>query len=156
MGFLWNIMDRETRYLITSKLTEKRDVYAAIDAFKEAAKNAHGITPEKVHTDALRHYHSGVKVFPNAERVQSGIRKKTANNNRIERLNGTVRERTKVLRGLKTVETPIIDGQRIQYNFVKPHIALCGKTPAEASGIKLKGVNKWTTLIDNALKRTNY
>lgn len=149
MGFLWNIMDRETRYLIASKLTEKRDVHAAIAAFQEAARNAHGITPEKVHADSLRHYHSGVKVFPNAERVQSGIRKKTANNNRIERLNGTVRERTKVLRGLKTVETPIIDGQRIQYNFVKPHIALEGKTPGEVAGLDVKG---WKELLEHAIK----
>ncbi|UVS69099.1 DDE-type integrase/transposase/recombinase [Nitrososphaera viennensis] len=152
MGFLWNIMDRETRFLIASKLTEKRDVVAAIDAFKEAAKNAHGITPEKVHTDALRHYHSGVKVFPNAERVQSGIRKKTANNNRIERMNGTVRERTKVLRGLKTVETPIIDGQRIQYNFVKPHIALDGKTPGQVAGLD---VNGWKELLGRAVRGSN-
>lgn len=33
--------------------------------------------------------------------------------------------------------TPIAEGQRIQYNFVKPHMALDGKTPANAAGLEL-------------------
>ncbi|MEO9363582.1 MAG: DDE-type integrase/transposase/recombinase [Nitrososphaera sp.] len=149
MGFIWNIMDRETRYLIASKLTQKRDVHAAIAAFKEAAANAHGIAPDTVHTDSLRHYHSGVKVFPDTKRVENcGIRKRHDNNNRVERLNGTLRERTKVQRGLKTVKTPIAEGQRIQYNFVKPHMALEGKTPGEVAGLGIKG---WIELLGSAL-----
>lgn len=149
MGFIWNVMDRETRYPIASKLTQQRDVHAAIAAFKEAAANAHGITPETVHTDSLRHYHSGVKVFPDAKRIENcGIRKRHGNNNRVERLNGTLRERTKVQRGLKTVQTPIAEGQRIQYNFVKPHMALEGKTPGEVAGLSVKG---WRELLGSAL-----
>jgi hypothetical protein len=54
---------------------------------------------------------------------------------------------------LETAKTPIAEGQRIHYNFVKPHMALEGKTPAEASGIKLEEMkNKWLTLIQNASK----
>jgi hypothetical protein len=74
-----------------------------------------------------------------------------ANNNRIERLNGTLRERVKVSRGWKTGKTPIAEGQRIHYNFVKPHMALKGETPADASGIKLEGDNnRWMALLRNA------
>jgi hypothetical protein len=58
-----------------------------------------------------------------------------ANNNRIERLNGTLRERTKVTRGWKTGKTPIAEGQRIHYNFVKPHMGLNGETPAKKAGM---------------------
>jgi putative transposase len=77
-----------------------------------------------------------------------------ANNNRVERLNGTLRERTKVSRGWKTGKTPIAEGQRIHYNFVKPHQALEGQTPAEASVIKLEEEkNKWLTLIQNAINK---
>ena len=64
-----------------------------------------------------------------------GIEKPHANNNRIERLNGTLRERIKVQRGWKTMKTPLAEGQRIQYNFVKPHMALEGQTPAQAAGV---------------------
>ncbi len=34
------------------------------------------------------------------------------------------------------------------HNFVRPYMALDGKTPAEACGITIKGKNKWKTLIE--------
>jgi len=155
IGMVWNIMDRETLFLIVSKLTLNRGIDDTIAAFREAAENAHGIIPLKVYTDSLRHYNNGIaKNFPDAERITNcGIRKAYANNNRVERLNGTLRERTKVTRGWKTGKTPIAEGQRIHYNFVKPHMGLEGKTPAELAGIKIEGENKWITLIRNASKK---
>ena len=54
------------------------------------------------------------------------------------------------MRGLKKRRTPILEGMQTYYNFVRPHIALDGKTPAEACGIKVEGENKWLTLIQNA------
>ena len=74
-------------------------------------------------------------------------RKQHANNNRIERLNGTLRKRVKVHHGWKTVKTQLAEGQRIQYNFVKPHMALEGKTPANAAGMNIKG---WKKLLELA------
>lgn len=44
-------------------------------------------------------------------------------------------------------EDPLAEGQRIHYNFVKPHIALQGQTPAEAAGITVESDNKWLGLI---------
>ena len=72
--------------------------------------------------------------------------------NRIERMNGTLRERVKVQRGWKSMSTPLAEGARIQYNFVKPHIALEGQTPAQAAGIDVNGKNKWMELLKNSLK----
>jgi hypothetical protein len=69
------------------------------------------------------------------------------------RLGWSLRERTKVTRGWKTGKTPIAEGQRIHYNFVKPHMALDGKTPAEASGISIEAKNKWEELIIKAMER---
>ena len=54
------------------------------------------------------------------------------------------------MRGLKTKETSILTGMQIFHNFIRPHEALNGKTPAEACGIEIKGENKWKTLIENA------
>ncbi|MGI0015185.1 MAG: hypothetical protein ACREBU_17360 [Nitrososphaera sp.] len=51
---------------------------------------------------------------------------------------------TKVQRGWKTAKTPLAEGNRIQYNFVKPHMALDGKTPAEVARIDAKG---WKELL---------
>lgn len=72
------------------------------------------------------------------------------NNNTMERANGEVRDREKVMRGLKVKETPILPGYQIFHNFMRPHQSLNGETPAEASGIEVVGENKWITLIQNA------
>jgi hypothetical protein len=59
-------------------------------------------------------------------------------------------ERNKVMRSLKKTDSPIIDGQRIYYNYVKPHQGLDGKTPAEKAGIGIGDENKWLGLIKKA------
>jgi len=46
-------------------------------------------------------------------------------------MNGEIRDREKVMRGLKRKDTPIIEGYKIYHNFVRPHEALDGKTLAE-------------------------
>lgn len=70
----------------------------------------------------------------------------------MERLNGEIRDREKVMRGLKKMDTPIIEGYKIYHNFVRPHQALDGKTPADIASITVEGQNKWITLIQNASK----
>jgi hypothetical protein len=80
---------------------------------------------------------------------QCGINKPHADNNRVERLNGTIRERTKVVRAWRKHKTPLAEGQRIQYNFVKPHMALDGQTPAKKAGIGIEGKNKWMKLLND-------
>lgn len=72
------------------------------------------------------------------------------NNNKMERMNGEVRDREKTMRGLKTKRTPILTGYQIFHNYIRPHEGLEGKTPTEACGIKIEGKNKWFTLIQNA------
>ena len=48
--------------------------------------------------------------------------------------------------------TPILTGYQLFHNYLRPHMALDNKTPAEACGIKINGNNKWITLIQNASK----
>jgi len=47
---------------------------------------------------------------------------------------------------------PVVTLVRIQYNFIKPHMALDGQTPAETAGLGLKGKNKWINLLDLAMR----
>jgi len=70
----------------------------------------------------------------------------------MERMNGELRQSEKVMRTLEKSDTLILIGMRIYHNFVKPQMALDGKTPADVAGIKVEGENKWTTLIQNASK----
>jgi hypothetical protein len=74
----------------------------------------------------------------------------THNNNKMERLNGEIRE--KVTRNLKKEDSPILTGYQIFHNYVRPHMALEGKTPAELAGIHIEGNDKWFTMIQNASK----
>jgi transposase-like protein len=82
-----DVMDRKTRFLLASKVSEARDINDAIAVFKEAIKNAHDKLPEQVLIDALRAYTQN-ETFPiKPEYVaKCGIAKLHNNDNRMERL----------------------------------------------------------------------
>jgi transposase InsO family protein len=67
------------------------------------------------------------------------------NNNRMERFNGELRDRENVKRNLKKPDTPILAGMQIFQNYVRPHMALDGKTPTEKAAIEIRGKDKWRT-----------
>lgn len=90
---------------MASQLSQKREIEDAREVFAEAKALAKTM-PSFVVTDGLRAYQDAFnKEFftlrnPRTMHVRlAGIRKET-NNNIIERLHGTLRERTKVMRGL--------------------------------------------------------
>jgi putative transposase len=72
------------------------------------------------------------------------------NNNKMERMNGEVRDREKTMRGLKKMDSRILKGYQLFHNYIREHEALDGKTPAEKCGIKIAGKNKWITIIQNS------
>jgi hypothetical protein len=86
------------------------------------------------------------------EHIRNITFKGERNNNKMERLNGEIRDREKVMRSLKRVDSPILSGIQIHHNFIRSHMALDGKTPSDMAGIKIEGNNKWITLIQNASK----
>ena len=65
-------------------------------------------------------------------------------------MNGEIRDREKVMRGLERKDSPILTGYQLFHNYIRSHKALDYKTPAEVAGIKVEGDNKWLTLIQNA------
>jgi hypothetical protein len=75
------------------------------------------------------------------------------NNNNMERMNGEIRDREKVVRGIKREDSPIIAGLQIYHNYVRSHMGLDGKTPADLAGIDVRGKDKWLTLIQNASRQ---
>lgn len=64
-------------------------------------------------------------------------------------MQGTLKERTKVMRGLKTLESmnDFLKGWVIHYNFFRPHLSLNDRTPAQVAGIKFPYAN-WKELIE--------
>ena len=49
------------------------------------------------------------------------------NNNRMERLNGTIRDREVAYRGIKTMSSPLFSGFQTFYNFSKKMVELARK-----------------------------
>ncbi len=153
----WNIMDRENRFLLANKVTRGRSFLQAREAFHEARQVAKE-APSIVITDALASYAGAyaenlTELQKIAHMSRSSIR--SGRNNRIERFHGSVREREKVMRSLKYQESgqELLDGYRVWYNFVRPHMALGGLTPAQASEVPLElGPNKTLALIRKATK----
>jgi len=70
------------------------------------------------------------------------------NTNLIERFQGILKSRTKVMRGLKTPETAlvILDGWLVYYNFFRPHEGLDNKTPAEKAGLNIS-LKDWLDVV---------
>jgi len=158
--YLYALMDDETRFWIAKevagdKFSKEATDYAS-NLFAQGKRIA-GKIPLTLITDGLHAYHLAWKrelhTFrrPQAKHVEHATWKKGVEDNRkMERLNGEIRDREKVMRGLKKPDTPIISGYQIYHNYVRPHEALNGRTPAEACGIEVRGQNKWVTLIQNA------
>ncbi len=162
LRWLWNVMDNQSRFWLVSQITEKREMIDARNVLAEAS-NLAKIRPLAIVTDGLRAYpHAISKEFhtmkaPRTQHVRvPNIRNRSYNNNMIERLHGTIRARNKTMRGLEDDKTAqaIIDGFRTYYNFIRPHMALDGKTPSENAGMKVTSDgNKWLSLIKKARQR---
>jgi len=157
MKYLFAMIDDETRYWIAQEVADTKQTHNAQKLFQMAQKVA-GKKPRTFITDGLQVYHDAyLREWLSIEDGWSEHVHKIMfegrdnhNNNKMERFNGEVRDREKVMRGLKTKETPILLGYQIFHNFMRPHEALDGKTPSEACGIQVEGKNKWITLIQNA------
>jgi transposase-like protein len=156
MKYLFALMDDETRFWIAQEIADSKYSHDARTLFKAGVQVA-GKKPMKIITDGLPAYHDAykkefwtLKKATRTEHIRHITLKGDHNNNKMERMNGEVRDREKTMRGLKTRNTTILSGYQLFHNYIRPHEGLNGKTPAEACGIKIEGENKWMTLIQNA------
>ena len=155
LKYLFALMDDETRYWIAQEVADSKDKHDARSLFKEAREIV-GRRPETLVTDGLQSYHDAFKkefftnTKPKSQHINAIKLSGSTNNNKMERINGEMRDREKTMRGLKKKDTPILQGMQIFHNYIRPHEGLDGMTPSEACGIEIKGDNKWITLIQNA------
>ena len=148
----WNVMDEDTRYILASHLSKRRDSRAATAVMRKAQKAAAN-TPKTVKTDKLGSYVGGIENVwgGDVQHIQSeGIRAEL-NNNLSERLQGTYRQRTKTLRGLDNAESGqvYLDGWTLTYNLFRLHEALDNKTPASAAKV-VTPYESWESVVEQA------
>ncbi len=152
MKYLFSMMDDQTRFWIAQQVADHEGESDVRPMFREARELA-GIEPRTLISDGAPNFHTAYKreFSPEMTRHISEIALDgERHNNKMERMNGEIRDREKTMRGLKVENTPILPGLQIYHNFVRPHESLNGKTPAEASGVKVEGADKFLTLIQNA------
>jgi len=156
LKYLFAMMDDETRFLIAQEVADSKNNHDARNLFRMAMEIAEK-KPTKLVTDGLPAYREAylkeyfTRELPRTIHESHITLKGDRNNNLMERLNGEIRDREKVVRGLKKNDSPLIDGYQIYHNYIRPHMGLDGQTPAEKCGIKVEGDNKWLTLIQNAV-----
>jgi transposase-like protein len=147
--YLWNILDYETRYHIASVLTEGRGAKEALEVIKNAIEKT-GKYPKQLVTDGLKSYSKALEVLKNLkiEHISNVGLASPENNNRIERLHGTIKNWTKNKRGMKTHSQELIEGYRFYYNHLRPNTALNERTPAETNQKA-----KWISILGNSVSK---
>jgi transposase-like protein len=148
--WMYDIIDDKTRFLLTTRMAFSRTTHDAEMLMKEAQSKA-GKTPKVIVTDKNSSYLDSIELTFGAdtEHVQSRpFTADTHSTQKIERWHETLKERTKVMKGLKTIDTAIqfVDGFLVHYNYFRGNEALDGKTPAEVAGIKFP-YKDWAEII---------
>lgn len=157
-AWLWNLADHDTRFLLASRVSKRRNVEDARAVFQDAKKMMVKRPLAVVH-DGLHAYNEAftnefyTNYGPRIENVRSVGQRDEGLNQMVERVNNTVRDREKTFRGMDNDRSAQImaDGIRINYNFIRPHMGLDGRTPAQVAGLDLglSGI-KWKELIKQA------
>jgi len=155
--WLYDIIDADTRFMLASRIAVARTTQDARSLMEQAAKAA-GKNPKVVLTDQNNSYLDGIELAYGADtehRQGSPFAVvKEDSTSLIERFHGTLKSRTKVMRGLKSLTTAqqFADGYLGFYNFLRGHEKLHGQTPAQAAGIDCP-FNTWSAVILNAKPR---
>ncbi len=161
MKYLYAMMDEQTRFWIAQEVAETKYT-ADVRPLFQLAKAVAGKAPKTLVSDGAANFHEAYnkefrtsRLETRTEHIRHVRLQGDYNNNKMERMNGELRDRERCMRTLEKADTPILKGMQIFHNYVRPHMALEGKTPAEAAGIKVEGENKWLTLIQNAARKSD-
>jgi len=150
--WFFDVIDAKTRYLLASRLATSRTIKEAALVMNEARKRA-GKSPKTIITDRLAAYIDGIElVFGSAAKhIQSKPFTDVNSTNIIERFQGTLKDRTKIIRGFKNMTTAelLTDAWLAHYNFFKEHESLGNIPPAQKMGIPTPFKN-WAEVISPA------
>jgi transposase-like protein len=155
--WLINVIDYHTRFLLASRLFSSRGIKEICLTFK-AAKDRAKKSPKLMLTDGLKSYIDGCeRVFGSDTKhvVTTPFERKELSTNIIERWHGTLKDRLKPMRGMDKSETHqlILEGFVFNYNYLRPHESLKGKTPAEAAKIHDFPYKSWLDVIKGQIPR---
>jgi transposase-like protein len=146
--WFFDVIDEKTRYLLASRLSESRTIKEAALVMNEAKRRA-GKAPKRIITDKLAAYIDGIELVFGADtkHVQGKPFTDINSTNIIERFHGTLKDRTKVVRGFKHMDTARLLTQAwlVHYNFFKEHETLGNVPPAVRMGAT--PVKDWAEVV---------
>lgn len=178
-----NCIDHQTKYITAHLFVEKRTLKTCIAFLRQIKITSYDQIlkrydqerkkPKKKRKlitfvcDGFTSYKTAwCKIFSRVSKLVSGVpiacrkHKLQHNNNAIERYNGKIKDRIKVMRGgFRSVQgaEAFLNLKHITHNFVNPHLQLKEKTPAEAAEIHLKlQRNKLLDLINKRAKKEHH
>ena len=145
--YIWFIIDSETRFVIGFHLSPHRDSPQAVSLFSEAAKLG---KPSAIVSDRYSAYKVPTKsIFGDAKHIRVQSFKDDISNNLIECFNKQFKAWYKTKQGFSSFESAnnFISMFVFFFNFVRPHSALNGLTPAQVAGLNLSKRRKREFLL---------
>ena len=119
-------MDHHTRFMITKLMAETKGTEDVDPMFKEAMMIADKIPALLISDGAMNFHRAWINnykaknfLWKDTEHILHIHMKGNKNNNRMERLNCTIRDREVTYRGIKKMGSPPFDGFQTFYNFSK-------------------------------------
>ena len=130
MKYLYAVMDDETRFWIAQEVADTKftaDLRPLFQKGKEIAEK----NPKTLITDGAPNFHEAYqqefytqRLETRTEHIQDIRMNGEVHNNKMERMNGEIRDREKVMRELERKDSPILTGYQFYHNYIRPHKAL--------------------------------
>lgn len=140
--YLWFVVDSETRFVIGFHLSPHRNSPQAVSVLNEAKKLG---TPKSIVSDRYSAYNVPIKsLFEDVQHIRVAGFKDDISNNLIECFNKQFKAWYKTKQGFSsfTSANNLISMFVFFFNFVRPHSALNGLTPAQVAGLNLNKKQK--------------
>jgi transposase-like protein len=145
--YIWFVVDSETRFVIGFHLSPHRDSQQAVSVLNKAHK--HG-NPSAIVSDRYHAYKVPVKsIFNNAKHICVESFNDDISNNLIECFHKQFKAWYKTKQGFSSFDSAnnLISMFVFFFNFIRPHSALNGMTPAQVAGLKLSKKQKREFLL---------
>jgi transposase-like protein len=145
--YLWFVIDSETRFIIGFHLSPHRDSPQAFTILNSAAQQG---KPKAIVTDRYSAYNVPIaSVLDGVKHIKVESFKDDISNNLIECFNKQFKAWYKTKQGFSSFNTAnnLISMFVFFFNFVRPHSALNGLTPAQVAGLILNKYQKREWLL---------
>ena len=159
--YMAGVTDAESGFMLASETytaSENLQTHDAAGMFRRAVRTAKAV-PGVLASHTLSGFARGFKnAISGREKCRrkgqktvrirtASVRNRHVNNSHFGCQNGTVRNRIKTVPGFNSENPALLFLFTIHYKFVRHHMGLNGKTPAEAMGIRADGGDERATLL---------